>query len=133
MELFKHNNLGKSLGIDQSEDIISVPKLICGIEGIDLDFAICDVFSDEFKELNSFDHALLLSVFGTGTEIELDRALTVIKTKATKSIFVEPTNHKKFSEETVLSFWTERFSKYGEIKLLGFTDYQNRGLFQIIL
>lgn len=130
INLKKRNNIGKSLGIDLIQEIIDIPKAICEIESLNLDFKVCNVSSDEFLKLPSFDYSLVLSIWGSNVQI-LHQNLERIKKKTKRSIFIEPTNHSNIDD--YVSYWIKELSIYGSVKDLGETDYQNRHIYQVDL
>lgn len=134
--LKKNKNAGMSLGLDNDENLIAISEILNEVYGYkDVVFSYFDVNSKLFMDqLPDFDNFLFLSIVSAQPNklrIDFHKVLTEINKKAKKRIFVEPTNHEKLSPREYIDFYMDYLGEFGDVKYLGNTIYQNRGLFQI--
>lgn len=135
--LKKYHNAGNVLGVDITGSFRKIWNRITQLEQIrDLNF---DVVSEEWIPEEKYDNILILSISNKEKTYykSLSYLIEKLKPYVNKSIYVEPTNHKdqklnrSLTKDEIRDIYTEYLSQWGRVKLLGHTDYQDRGLFRI--
>jgi SAM-dependent methyltransferase len=76
------------------------------------------------------DNLLVLSIYHIN---QIPAIIPLISQYCKKHLYIEPTNHGNNTKEFIKDNHSKVLSHYGKVELLGYTDYQNRGLFQITL
>lgn len=130
------NGATKVLGIDNDTPIINVCNSLKNISGLhNLEYVLADKY-EFLKNLNEvFDVALQLSNF------ENERVISELEEYGhiAKVWYVEPTNrpwpgeNRGYDREYLENWGKTKLSKFGNVEFLGTTDYQDRGLFKIIM
>lgn len=124
------------LGVDNDEKIIRVANYIKLVEEIEnLEYILMDKYqlSDNTDYDFPFDIGLNLSNLGYEITLsDLERYGHLAKVW-----YIEPTNHEHWGEgktnEEIVQWGESELSRFGDVEFLTHTDYQNRGLFKLIM
>jgi SAM-dependent methyltransferase len=124
----KKNGANECLGVDRNKFHIKIANFIVEYEKLKGINFVCNDFNRlQFNKI--WDNVLFLSVSN------YNELLGNIKKVLSfgKRIFIEPTNHKDHykNKEQIIYEFIPKLRDFGHVKLLGFTDYQNRALIQI--
>lgn len=131
-----HNGATQVVGVDLKQNLIDVCNYIKEIDNISNVEFICEEkryveqnWGDKFSF--PFDIGLNMSNHGIDTTV---RNLKQYGHLA-KTWYLEPTNHPDefLSKEDTVKQAIEAFSEFGDIEFLTYTDYQDRGLFKLII
>jgi SAM-dependent methyltransferase len=122
-------NAGTCAGIDSDKETLQIPKWIVKFEKLKkINFYNINFNSIDPSVFQKFDNVLFFSLTDyDGVLEELPKLLKI----AYKRVIIEPANHSNKSKEEFKE-WVNKLCDLGyKAKLLGFTDYQHRGLVQI--
>ena len=130
------NGATQVVGVDLKQNLIDVCNYIKEIDNISNVEFICE--EKRYVEQNwgdkfSFPFDVGLNMSNHGVDITV-RNLKQYGHLA-KVWYLEPTNHPDefLSKEDTVKQAIEAFSEFGDIEFLTYTDYQDRGLFKLII
>lgn len=138
IQLKKHHGAGPSLGLDRNRESLNIAEFIKEKESVSgLEFSYFSMDKIQYlRELPEFDNYLFLSITSLFTkhyDLDFDFLIRFFLKKAKKNLYVEPTNHEKFTKEEYKDIYMKYFSTFGNTEFLGYTFHQNRGMFKISL
>lgn len=117
----------RCLGVDEDILWVTLASLLVELEGLSgIEFVRGDLFDLEIPR--PFDNVLLLSI------LDYEETFNTLETlkRYGRRIFVEPTNHGwHYKTKSQIEDYVAELQRFGEAELLGYTDYQDRGLIQI--
>jgi SAM-dependent methyltransferase len=118
-------------GVDSNPATIAIPRDILSYKNrTNVEFHECPLWLLYKVLTKPVDNILFLSIFNSD---EIDKIFPILKSYCRKNIYIEPTNYEGLKKEVLIKKNMELFEKYGQVTLLGITDYQERGLFKITL
>lgn len=129
---FKKMGAGTCIGIDNNENIIKIANYVKKLEAeSDIKFICLDYNAINLNIAKQADNVLYLGMDQYSNIFdEIPNLLKLTK----KRLFIESSNtdeydYKKTKKE--IKEWTETINIYGKATLLGFTDYECRGLVMV--
>lgn len=130
------NGATQVIGVDLKQNLIDVCNYIKEIDNISNVEFICELknsVEENWKDKFTFPFDIGLNMSNHNIDVTI-RDLKKYGHLA-KTWYIEPTNHPDefLSKEDTVKQATEAFSQFGDVKFLTYTDYQDRGLFKLII
>lgn len=130
------NGATQVVGVDLKQNLIDVCNYIKEIDNISNVEFICEekrYVEQNWKDKFSFPFDIGLNMSNHG----IDTTVRNLKQYGhlAKMWYLEPTNHPDefLSKEDTVKQATETFSQFGDVEFLTYTDYQDRGLFKLVI
>ena len=119
---------GECTGIDNDKNMFWIAQKIKEIEKLDVNLYLSDFNNIDLNIARKYDNVLYL---GLTLYVGILKILPKLLMLAKKRVIIEPANHEGKSKEEIKKYVKDLCNLEYKAKLLGFTDYQHRGLIQI--